>query len=425
MSEELTLIETRFNELCRGDDERMSLVKKLLTKCRLTEEKLKEVEDDLAAAHHMRRECQSGIRERDIKLDTQQKLLTESRFALVLIDGDSIPFNIYFYQQGYDGGVKLSAELQKLIQAQVGEEASVHPPCPIVMKIYCNSVGRTTILNRRGILKTTSEFERFAEGFAVTPLAELNNVGSVKERADEKIKESENLDLFLNNPCCVRIFFAGCHDNGYSSKLRHMQTDDRALKKIVLLRTGQTGNDFKDLRFKVLSLDTVFRKDIVESSPLAGSAIDGDKVLYTRITATNPQVQDAQSGSPDSQSARTTLALCPTGAADQAVQKRQILYNADKQRLDDELTVTAAQMFCFEIAKKKVKNGKHCNNYHLLGLCGYSGTDCKYAHGRRLGPFMRAPLAQTLRRTQFDYLVLEVAQCSDTEEIKLFSLVSF
>jgi len=69
---------------------------------------------------------------------------------------------------------------------------------------------------------------------------------------------------FLNNFQCRKIFFAGCHDNGYLHELREHVGDPDAKERIVLLETTPAEPGFVALGFPMIRLDTVFR-----SEPLA------------------------------------------------------------------------------------------------------------------------------------------------------------
>lgn len=55
-------------------------------------------------------------------------------------------------------------------------------------------------------------------------------------------------DMYAENVHCQRIYFAGCHDSGYTSMLTS-QTNQR--DKIILLRHMEYHHHFKDLGFDV------------------------------------------------------------------------------------------------------------------------------------------------------------------------------
>lgn len=66
---------------------------------------------------------------------------------------------------------------------------------------------------------------------------------------------------FFKNFQCKKIFFAGCHDNGYLHDLREHVGDPDAKERIVLLETTPAEPGFVTLGFSMIRLDTVFRSE--------------------------------------------------------------------------------------------------------------------------------------------------------------------
>ena len=65
----------------------------------------------------------------------------------------------------------------------------------------------------------------------------------------------------MKNFQCKKIFFAGCHDNGYLHELREHVGDPDAKERIVLLETTPSEPGFVTLGFSMIRLDTIFRSE--------------------------------------------------------------------------------------------------------------------------------------------------------------------
>ena len=63
--------------------------------------------------------------------------------------------------------------------------------------------------------------------------------------------------FYVNDTHCKHILIGCCHDNGYVPSLNHLKSSD-IFPKIALIEHRRPGAGYRDLPFKVVSLDGVF-----------------------------------------------------------------------------------------------------------------------------------------------------------------------
>lgn len=88
------------------------------------------------------------------------------------------------------------------------------------------------------------------------PLFDFFDVGTGKERADQKLRA--NFDLFLSNPQCQHIFLAVCTDNGFARMLEpHRYTP--AMERITLVSPGYVCREIEELALPTVEWKSVFK----------------------------------------------------------------------------------------------------------------------------------------------------------------------
>ena len=84
----------------------------------------------------------------------------------------------------------------------------------LVVHIILNMQGLGNKLQSCGIINNQNELAAFGRAFGLAqPLFSFIDVGSGKEHADHKVRET--LRLFLPNNQCKHVWFGPMHDNGY------------------------------------------------------------------------------------------------------------------------------------------------------------------------------------------------------------------
>lgn len=339
-------------------------------------------------------------------------------------------FENYLYAQGKDGGAEAASHLFAELKDQLKQtypEAHVSN-WNIVVNVVLNMQGLGQKLHACGIINNPNELSAFGRAFGLAhPLFNFIDVGSGKERADHKIRET--LRLYLPMPQCKHIFFGPCHDNGYLPVLEPFKRDPTTSSRITLIETTPAEPGFIALGFPRVKFPRVFRDTNLPNRPIAMTSPGPMPVRtqsamqvaassfvpqstaganHTSSNATSPAAIKAEPTTSNSwatvgkSSGPKNIDIAPKKVA----QRRFVTLNVDDERLDAPLpradpgaekrflartkesgkckSASYASIILFRfVAHTNVTPG--CNSYHLTGSCA-AGEYCDYHHGERLSP---------------------------------------
>jgi hypothetical protein len=224
------------------------------------------------------------------------------------------------------------------------------------------------------------------------------------------------LNHFYNNFQCKKIFFAGCHDNGYLHDLREHAGDLDAKERIVLLETTPAQASFRSLNFAMTRFDNIFRFEPLQSEPkrtvpllssrpsFNGTALPQASTPSTGTELPSPAPPARQSppqeniissgnGGISIQYPTTTYATAGGGnghhnisiPSAKTMQPRIIDYNKKGQRLDPTNKhpgITNGQV-TYKEKCEKIKPKSFCNNFYIAGRCDWQ-PNCKMEHEEKL-----------------------------------------
>jgi hypothetical protein len=276
----------------------------------------------------------------------------------------------------------------------------------IVVNVVLNMQGLSQKLHTCGIISNPNELSAFGRAFGLAhPLFNFIDVGSGKERADHKIRET--LRLFLPMPQCKHIFFGPCHDTGYLPVLEPFKRDPTTSTRITLVETTPAEPGFVALGFPRVKFPNVFRDTNLPNRPVMTSPapmslpIRTSSSIQAGATAFAPQSIAGASNAPKSKSSSPVTSE-PNGGSSWAtvgksagpknidiapkkpVQRRCVVLNVDDERLDAPLPRADPGAEKRFLGRTK-ESGKCCNSYHLTGQC-LAAEYCDYHHGERLSP---------------------------------------
>lgn len=352
-----------------------------------------------------------------------------SPFVCVLIDGDGGVFQDGLYQAGSDGGADAAQQLYQEIKRHV---ANTYPhentsAWAIVVNIFCNVEGLVAKLRAVGILKHVHEFNQFVRAFGLNqPLFNVIDVGSGKERADYKLRET--FRLFLPNTHCKHVVFGGIsHDFGYLPMLDPLKRDPALSSRISLLETYPAQESFKQLGFPIFQVPNVFRSQNLpnrlesytvsqqvapmpppqSTNPLPPQPIAQSQSqpqlqanMLTPPSTKSMPIRSEPSPAPGDSSWATVSKKSGNAANINVSSKKQpapkfMLFNIHEERVDADLP--RADRAAFERLLDRTNANKVCNTYHLLGKCDKEGY-CDYDHGTRLTPGEQLSLKHHARK---------------------------
>ncbi|KAI8198975.1 hypothetical protein KHU50_008211 [Colletotrichum sp. SAR 10_65] len=338
----------------------------------------------------------------------RDQMIGESNpFVFVIIDGDGAVFQDMLLKAGADGGSQAGYLLHNEIMNYVSEAypQAASQDWSVMVQIVLNLDGLAKKLHACGIISNTAAertLSDFGRGFGrAQPLFSFIDVGSGKESADHKIRETLRLMVRINQ--CKHIFFGPCHDNGYLPVLEPYKLDPKVYPRLTLIETTPAEEGFKHLNFHRISFKSVFSVSAVASPPTAGmqplpppmhvptSNGNGGALLRSNTNESQPQrVASPQSSSggaqtPTSWSVVTKVSTGKTIdiSSKKPTPKKYYLLNVESQRVDEQfprIDPNVEKRF----KERMTKSGKNlCNNFHLHGFCK-NGDACPFLHGEKL-----------------------------------------
>jgi len=343
-----------------------------------------------------------------------------------LIDGDGAVFQDSLYQAAAEGGADAAQELHQEIKRHV---AATYPhentsAWAILVNIFCNVEGLMAKLRSVGVLKHAQDFHQFTRAFGLNqPLFNIIDVGSGKERADYKLRET--FRLFLPNIHCKHVVFGGIsHDFGYLPMLDPYKRDPALSSRISILETYTAQESFKQLPFPFFQVPNIFRSQTLPSRPdtytmmQQAAAMPPPQTLPQTLppSQSQPQLPQIPAMTPPTTKTipiRKTPSPAPTDKSWATVSKKSgnativnvagkkqpapklILFNVHEERIDSELP--RADRAAFDRLLDRTNAKKVCNPYHLTGKCDKEGY-CDYDHGQRLTPGEQLSLKHHARK---------------------------
>ncbi|KAJ5247328.1 hypothetical protein N7468_002311 [Penicillium chermesinum] len=199
---------------------------------------------------------------------------SQNDFVVVLVDGDGAIFHDDFLSKPREGATDASRKLTQAVRDSLKDERLIDSEnITILVRIFANmnDLARTLHLSR--VISGRSDLSTFAEQFT-TSRGEYDfiNVGPGKENADSKMRGNfqdrllvltnliDMLKHYYSNYQCKKIFFAGCHDNGYLNDLQKYTSDEESRERITLVETTPAQPSFRTmLTFPIIRFDGVFR----------------------------------------------------------------------------------------------------------------------------------------------------------------------
>ncbi|KAF2502887.1 hypothetical protein BU16DRAFT_22082 [Lophium mytilinum] len=388
----------------KSDGDRESLLMKLIKQLEDLKEKYEEKCDDHENERQSRRRLQRNCDDMKAQLTSARQTMESSPFVLALIDGDGLIFQDMLLSAGREGGSDAAHRLNAAIRTHILSLYENAGQWAIMVQIFANFEGLSHKLASLNIIKYPTELNAFAQSFSLNqPLFSFVDVGRGKERADHKIKET--LRVFIVNPSCKHILFAGCHDYGYLPNLEPYKHDPAMSSRITLVESTPAQPVYSSLNMKIISFDDIFR-----NTPLPERAFMPMQQLKSSLPPTQPSsvatapppvqpppvqpppvrapvIAQPVAKSPTPPADSTWASVGKTGITEKKISiasnktpRRYIVFNADGERLD--LPIAKADRASQDSLHQRIKKGKVCNDYHLKGRCENIG--CPYSHAPRL-----------------------------------------
>ncbi|KAI9760891.1 MAG: hypothetical protein M4579_001392 [Chaenotheca gracillima] len=365
----------RFRKLQDVEGAKNQLIKELMQKLNSLSDDYMTERLDRQREISFNREVQRREHELNAKLRQFNSIMDRNPFVLVLIDGDGMIFENALLQRAEQGGKDAAGLLQSAVKDYIHQEFYELPSdCKIVAKIYANLKGLSDTCSKAGIVEKTSTVEEFARGFTRSRhLFDFIDVGSGKDRADDKL--SEVFKLHLYDCHCRQILFGCSHDNGYARLLEEFTTDEGCSSRITLLEGVPFERELISLKrhFKHTRFDSLFRSSKIElQRPIQATPSLPARALSNGPTATASTPLTWASTAATFTASTPPQTPHPTSQTSSDPHTPGILQNKYGQRIDSDTKYDKADM-------ARVKGLKMCNVHVLRNDCPF-GSSCVHGH---------------------------------------------
>ncbi|GAQ08487.1 hypothetical protein ALT_5808 [Aspergillus lentulus] len=264
-------LSNRFNHFLKQDAERAQLIEVVLRKINEDKGRLDTLTIELEHERESRHRYQLELRDLREQRQRWEQLYNKDPYVAVLVDGDGAIFNNELLQDPRQGAPEAALRLTQAVRNYLKDTPLGSEDVPIVVRIFANLNGLAKSLFHHNAIDYEDKMRVFAEQFT-NSRAEFDfvNVGHGKENADSKMRKM--FGHFYKNFQCKKIFFAGCHDNGYLHDLREY-AGESGRQRIVLLETTPAQSAFSQLGFEMTRFDSVFRSDFLGSPPVPPASL--------------------------------------------------------------------------------------------------------------------------------------------------------
>ncbi|RAR09965.1 ccch zinc finger domain-containing protein [Stemphylium lycopersici] len=262
---DLTLFSKRFEQVQQFEDQRTQFMTELFARYQIVLAERNQYQTILAE----RNREQAWMHHWPAEKQLYENYVREMQRTMFLED---------FLRHGEKGGRQAAMKLQAAVKDHIQGHAENHlndvpVESRVVCRIFANVRGLANVLVRTGIIPEAGQFEDFVHGFnSANGLYDFVDVGSGKDRADEKINGEDVLDitmeytlisrpesfkLFSENPQCRRLLLGCSHDNGYARLLE--KCSDQLRNKVILLEGVPFEKELVSLPYKTDKFPGIFR----------------------------------------------------------------------------------------------------------------------------------------------------------------------
>ncbi|KAL1686273.1 hypothetical protein GGG16DRAFT_128828 [Schizophyllum commune] len=163
--------------------------------------------------------------------------------VVVLLDGDGVLFDENFVSRGEQGGLDAARQLSDAITSHLKEtlgDEVVGPRLRIWMFGFLNLNGLAVAYSKADVA-SFADVKHFIRGFTSSSVPLL--------------------DDYVSMPTTLRVYFGGCHDNGYGAILRTLITDGYKDKIFLLQGYRDMASDISKLGLTECIVPGLFRPE--------------------------------------------------------------------------------------------------------------------------------------------------------------------
>ncbi|PNS21256.1 hypothetical protein CAC42_1035 [Sphaceloma murrayae] len=177
-------------------------------------------------------------------------------FVVVLIDGDSYPFDDALVQKAAEGGTRAAQMLFAAFMEHI-RKMGLAPDTRLIVRYIVNLAEASRFFHQIQLTGSHSRsLATFTAAFSSAfPLFDVIDSGDKPSTTDAKIRD--NFDLYVNSSACKHIFFAGCNTQ---RNLELLKPFEKRSERITLIRNSQSWQQFSAIGLRTEELMGIFRE---------------------------------------------------------------------------------------------------------------------------------------------------------------------
>ncbi|KAL2862754.1 CCCH zinc finger protein [Aspergillus lucknowensis] len=400
----------RYQKLASIEQTKDALIEELIQRVTELEGVYQQEQLDHEREKRFNRDIQIHEMELMDQISRTKAIMNREPYIVVLLDGDGMIFQDELLQLGEKGGRKAAEELSAKVEAYVTDNFPNIISPKIITKLYVNMKGLCDASVRGGVMTDPSILDEFARGFNGSfSLFDLVDVGTGKDAAHDKIKESFKLHLY--NCHCHQIFL-GCSDESpYPQTLEETFADLDLLGRVSLIEGIPFGKNLESLKahYRITKFPEIFRDSKITPAWAPWKAAVATKPRSLLTPSPNPHVAPLSRTSSNVTTASNSLPVSSTPASSRSgddfqlvrskptsLRSKTVERNKYGQRVDrlDIQSIPREEV-------NRIKKLKLCNYLFLQGEC--PNENCHHDHSRKLTKSELQTLTAVARMTPCRY----------------------
>ncbi|KAL4753254.1 hypothetical protein BDW72DRAFT_36487 [Aspergillus terricola var. indicus] len=410
----------RYQQLTSVEQKKDTLIEELIQRVTELEGAYQQEQLDHDREKRFNRDIQIHEMELMEQISRTKAIMNREPFIVVLLDGDGMIFKDELLQLGEEGGRRAAKELSFAVENYVADNFPTIISPKIVTKMYVNMKALCDACIRTGVVMDHSLLDEFVRGFNSSfPLFDLIDVGTGKNAAHDKIKETFKLHLY--NCHCHQIFLGCSEESPYLQTLEETLADMELSGRLSLIEGIPFGKNLEPLKthYRFTTFPDIFRDSKINSAawiPWKAAVATKPRSLLT--PSPNPHVAPLSRTPSNITTASNSAPISSTpvsshGSDDfQLVRQKPNSFSRPKVVERNKYGQRVDRLDIGSIPREEVnriKKLKLCNYYYLQGEC--PNENCHHDHSRKLTKSELHTLTAVARMTPCRYGL----ECDDPE----------
>ncbi|KAL3436186.1 hypothetical protein BDV09DRAFT_51445 [Aspergillus tetrazonus] len=409
----------RYQQLTSVEQKKDTLIEELIQRVTELEGAYQQEQLDHDREKRFNRDIQIHEMELMEQISRTKAIMNREPFIVVLLDGDGMIFKDELLQLGEQGGRRAAKELSFAVENYVADNFPTIISPKIVTKMYVNMKALCDACIRTGVVMDPSLLDEFVRGFNSSfPLFDLIDVGTGKNAAHDKIKETFTLHLY--NCHCHQIFLGCSEESPYLQTLEETLADMELSGRLSLIEGIPFGKGLEPLKthYRFTKFPEIFRDSKINNTAwISWKAAVATKPRSLLTPSPNPHVAPLSRTPSNITTTSNSAPISSTpasshGSDDFQLVRQKPIFSRPKVVERNKYGQRVDRLDIGSIPREEVnriKKMKLCNYYYLQGEC--PNENCHHDHSRKLTKSELHTLTAVARMTPCRYGL----ECDDPE----------